>query len=112
MDAGAIRDSESPYSFNVVIVRKKDGSIRVCVDFRKLNNRTIKDAYAIPRIEDSLHLLVPNISRNWTSILATGKLRLQKRINARQHSRLALSVSMNLTGCLLVSVMHQPPFKD
>ena len=57
MDAGAIRDSESPYSSNVVIVRKKDGSIRFCVDFRKLNNRTIKDAYAIPRIEDSLHLL-------------------------------------------------------
>ena len=34
------------------------------------------------------------------------------RINIRQHSRLALSVSMILTGCLLVSVMHQPPFKD
>ena len=47
MDAGAIRDSESPYSSNVVIMRKKDGSIRFCVDFRKLNNRTIKDAYTI-----------------------------------------------------------------
>ena len=33
MDAGAIRDSESPYSSNLVIVRKKDGSIRFCVDF-------------------------------------------------------------------------------
>ena len=52
-----MRDSESPYLFNVVIVRRVDGSIRFCVDFRKLNNRTIKDAYAIPRIEDSLHLL-------------------------------------------------------
>lgn len=57
IQAGAIRESESPYSSNVVIVRKKDGSIRFCVDFRKLNNRTVKDAYAIPRIEDSLHLL-------------------------------------------------------
>ena len=36
IDAGAIRDSESPYSSNMVIVRKKDGSIRFCVDFRKL----------------------------------------------------------------------------
>ena len=57
LDAGVIRNSESPFSSNVVIVRKKDGTIRLCVDFRKLNNRTIKDAYAIPRIEDSLHLL-------------------------------------------------------
>ena len=55
--AGAIRDSESPYSSNLVIVRKKDGSIRFCVDFRKLNRRTMTDAYAIPRVEDSLHLL-------------------------------------------------------
>ena len=57
LQAGAIRNSESPYSSNVVIVRKKDGSIRFCVDFRKLNIGTVQDAYAIPRIEDSLHLL-------------------------------------------------------
>ena len=57
MAAGAVRPSQSPYSSNVVIARKKDGSIRFCVDFRKLNNKTIKDACAIPRVEDSLHLL-------------------------------------------------------
>ena len=56
--ADAIRPSQSPFSSNVVVVRKKDGSIRFCIDFRKLNSRTIQDAYAIPRIEDSLHLLV------------------------------------------------------
>lgn len=54
---GAIRDSCSPWSSNVVIVRKKDGTIRFCIDFRKLNKRTIKDAYSIPRVEDTLHLL-------------------------------------------------------
>ena len=57
IEAGAIRPSHSAYSSNVVLVRKKDGSLRFCVDFRRLNNRTIKDAYAIPRVEDSLHLL-------------------------------------------------------
>ena len=41
----------------MVIVRKKDGSLRFCVDFCKLNSKTIKDAYAIPRVEDTLHLL-------------------------------------------------------
>ena len=56
--ADAIRPSSSPFSSNLVIVRKKDGPIRFCIDFRKLNQRTIGDAYAIPRIEDSLHLLV------------------------------------------------------
>ena len=57
MAAGAIRPSHSPYSSNVVIVRKKDGTIRFCVDFRKLNSKTVTDAYAIPRVGDSLHLL-------------------------------------------------------
>lgn len=57
MEAGAIKASQSPYSSNAVIVRKKDGTIRFCVDFRKLNNKTIKDAYAIPRVEETLHLL-------------------------------------------------------
>ena len=58
LEAGAIRPSKSPYSSNVVIVRKKDGTIRFCVDFRKLNSKIIKDAYAIPRPEETLHLLV------------------------------------------------------
>jgi transposase InsO family protein len=57
LEMGAIRESSSPWSSNVVIVRKKDGTIRFCIDFRKLNQRTKKDAYAIPRIDDTLHLL-------------------------------------------------------
>ena len=57
LEIGAIRESKSPWSSNVVIVRKVDGSIRFCIDFRKLNNRTKKDAYGIPKIEDTLHML-------------------------------------------------------
>ena len=57
IEIGAIRESSSPFSSNVVIVRKKDGSIRFCIDYRKQNQRTVKDAYAIPRIDDTLHLL-------------------------------------------------------
>jgi len=57
LDLGAIRESNSPWSSNCVIVRKKNGEIRFCIDFRKLNERTKKDSYAIPRIEDTLHLL-------------------------------------------------------
>lgn len=55
--AGAIQPSKSSYSPDVVIVRIKDGSLHFCVDFRKLNSKTIKDAYAIPRLGDTLYLL-------------------------------------------------------
>lgn len=57
LQVGAIRVSSSPFSSNVVLVRKKDGTIRFCIDYKKLNQSTKKDAYAIPHIDDSLHLL-------------------------------------------------------
>lgn len=52
-----IRPSSSPWSFPVLLVKKKDGSLRFCVDFRKLNEVTKKDAYALPRIDDILDSL-------------------------------------------------------
>ena len=45
---GAIRRSNSPWASAVVLVRKKDGALRFCIDLRKLNERTIKDAYSLP----------------------------------------------------------------
>jgi len=40
---------------NSVLVRKRKGKLRMCVDYRMLNKRIIKDAYALPRIEELLH---------------------------------------------------------
>ena len=54
---GAIRKSVSPWAGPMVLVRKKDGSLRFCVDLRKLNSRTLKDAYSLPRIKESLDCL-------------------------------------------------------
>ena len=57
LDIGAICRSTSPWASPVVLVCKKDGSLQFCIDLRKLNNQTIKDAQSLPRIKDSLNCL-------------------------------------------------------
>ena len=50
--AGIVRKSTSPWAFPIVVVRKKDGTARICVDYRRLNDVTKKDAHPLPRIDD------------------------------------------------------------
>ena len=54
LDGGAIHPYQSPWCNVVVLVRKKDGGLRFCIDFRRLNSRTKKDAYPLPRMQETI----------------------------------------------------------
>jgi hypothetical protein len=57
-DGGIIEPCHGPWSFPVVLIHKpKDNSIRFCIDYRRLNDVTIKDSHPLPRIDDTLDAL-------------------------------------------------------
>ena len=58
LDGGTIRPSQSPWCNAVVLVRKKDGGLGFCIDFRRLNSQTKKDAYPLPRMQETMESMV------------------------------------------------------
>ena len=54
LEKGFIRPSVSPWGAPVLFVRKKDGTLRMCIDYQQLNKVTIKNKYPLPRIDDLL----------------------------------------------------------
>jgi hypothetical protein len=61
LDKGFIHPSISPWGAPVLFVKKKDGSMRMCIDYQKLNKVTIKNQYPLPRIDD----LLDQLQRSW-----------------------------------------------
>ena len=66
LTGGQIEPSDSPWSAPVVLVTKKDGGTRLCVDYCRFNLATVKDAYPLPRIDDTLDMLA---GKRWFSTL-------------------------------------------
>ena len=58
LDGGAIHPSQSPLCNAVVLVWKKDGGLQFCINFRRLNSRTKKDAYPLPRMQETMESMV------------------------------------------------------
>ena len=102
IEVGAIHKSSSPWASAIVLVRKKDGSLRFCIDLCKLNAQTMKDAYSLPHIDETLDCLggaTMFTSLDLRSVI--GKWKWRKSQNHKLHSQWALWGSTNVKECLL-----------
>ena len=57
MDKEFVRPSVLPWGASVLFVKKKDGTLRMCIDYRQINKVTVKNKYSLPRIEDLFYQL-------------------------------------------------------
>lgn len=93
LDADVIRPSSSPWSSPIVLVRKKDGSIRFCVDYRQLNHVTRKDSYPLPRVEEALASLK---KARWYSTLDLASGYWQVKVDDQDKEKTAFTTPMGL----------------
>lgn len=90
---GIIEESQSPWVSPAVMVKKKDGTLRFCIDYRKLNNNTVKDSYPLPRIDDILDQLSGN---SWFSTLDLKSGYWQLKIRPSDKEKTAFSFGKGL----------------
>ena len=104
---GWIRQSYSPYSSPMVCVWKKDGGLRLCIDFRKLNKKTIPDKQPIPRIQDILDGLK---GQTWFTTLDMSQAYHQGEIHENSHKYTAFSTPWSLHEWIRIpyGIMNAP----
>ena len=93
LEKGVIKESCSPWAAPIVLVKKKDGSWRFCVDYRKLNAVTHKDAFPLPRIEETLTSLT---NAQWFSTLDLASGYWQVAMDPRDQEKTAFTTPLGL----------------
>ena len=93
MNRGWIQKSKSAYSSPVVCFRKKAGSLRLCVDYRQLNSKTVRGSHPLPRIQDALESLGGN---QWFSLLDQGKAYHQGFVSSPSRRKTAFATPWGL----------------
>lgn len=108
-DAEIISLLKSPYVSPIVVVSKKNGTIRICVDCRMLSRRTVPDQYTVPQIEDALTNL--NGSK-WFSMLdlRSGYHQIPMSEADKEKTAFICSAVFSLKGCRRVCLENQEPF--
>ena len=97
LDAGVIRLSNNPWCNAVVLVRKKDGSLRFCIDFRRLNSLTVKDSHPLPCICETLESLA-GVAHYTTIDMNSGFWQVPMDDESKQYTAFTLG-SMGLYEC-------------
>ena len=100
LEAGIISPSSSAWSSPIVIVPKRDNTIRVCIDYRQLNKTLVKDSYPLPRIDDIFATL--GKTKFFTSIdLKSGYHNIAVAPQDREKQRY-ITLMCSLLACVIV----------
>ena len=76
--------SQSPLCNAIVLIRKKDGSLRFCIDFHRLNEHTKKDVYPLPHMQEQMELMVG--ARHFSLRVVFGRLKWLRKVVNTPHS--------------------------
>ena len=93
LDAGVIKESVSEWASSPVLIRKRDGSVRWCIDYRALNDVTVKDTFPLPLVEDCLDTLAGNI---WFSKLDANSAYWQVQVKEEDRKKTAFFTKFGL----------------